>query len=80
MKTLTLAERRQKLGEEIAAARERARHREDLTEIGVGDLLADLNDEVGELGDDDHEGISNAERRLEDVHRHLDKPPAGSDD
>jgi len=76
MKTLTLAERRQKLGEEIAAARDRARHREDLTEIGVGDLLKDLNEEVESFGDDDHDGISRAEGRLEEVHRRLDTPPA----
>ena len=79
MTDLTLAERRRKLGEEIAAAQERAGHREDLVEIGVGDILKELNHDVASFGDDDHEQIAHAETRLAEVHRHLDTPPRRSD-
>ena len=79
MTDLTLAERRRKLGEEIAAAQERARYRDDLVEIGVGDILKELNHDVASLGADDHEGIVHAETRLAEVHRHLDSPPRQTD-
>jgi chorismate mutase len=71
MKTLSLAERRRKLGEEIAAARDRAHKHSDPERLGVGALLEELSRDINHLDDDDHEGVSSAERRLDEVHRRL---------